>query len=103
MGAQPFGAIAQPQEAVCAGYNFQIVYHPGKQSGKPNALSCQADHTDIPPIPQSMLPKPIFANIAMVTPKKELQQQIESSLDQDKSLEEILTFLQNESKAPTSI
>ncbi|KAF8752473.1 hypothetical protein RHS01_07694, partial [Rhizoctonia solani] len=86
-----------------AGYNFQIVYRPGKQSGKPDALSQQADHADIPPEPQSMLPDPVFANIALVTPEKELQQQIESSLDQDKSLEEILQFLQNKSKAPPSI
>ncbi|KAF8753927.1 hypothetical protein RHS01_06729 [Rhizoctonia solani] len=53
-----------------AGYNFQIVYRPGKQS---------------------------------VTPEKELQRQIEAALDQDESLEEILQFLQNESKAPPSI
>ncbi|KAF8749397.1 Chromo (CHRromatin Organization MOdifier) domain [Rhizoctonia solani] len=44
-----------------------------------------------------------FANVALVTPKKELQRQIEAALDQDKSLEEILQFLQNESKAPPSI
>ncbi|GAB1527678.1 hypothetical protein RhiTH_010866 [Rhizoctonia solani] len=50
-----------------------------------------------------MLPDPVFANIALVLPKKELQRQIESSLDQDKSLEEILQFLQNKSKAPPSI
>ncbi|QRW21775.1 integrase core domain protein [Rhizoctonia solani] len=50
-----------------------------------------------------MLPAPIFANIAIVTPKKELQRQIEAALDQDKSLEEILQFLQNKSKAPPSI
>ncbi|QRW17967.1 Retrotransposable element Tf2 protein [Rhizoctonia solani] len=86
-----------------AGYNFQIVYQPRKQLGKPDALSQCTDLTDIPPAPQTMLPYPVFANIALVTPKKELQHQIESSLDQDKSLEEILTFLQNESKAPTSI
>ncbi|QRW20392.1 Retrotransposable element Tf2 protein [Rhizoctonia solani] len=47
-----------------------------------------------------MLPDPIFANVALVTPKKELQRQIEAALDQDKSLEEILQFLQNKSKAP---
>ncbi|QRW22529.1 Retrotransposable element Tf2 protein [Rhizoctonia solani] len=86
-----------------AGYNFQIVYRPGKQSGKPDALSQRADHADIPLEPQSMLPDPVFANIALVTPEKELQQQIKSSLDQDKSLEEILQFLQNKSKAPPSI
>ncbi|QRW26197.1 Retrotransposable element Tf2 protein [Rhizoctonia solani] len=86
-----------------AGYNFQIVYRPGKQSGKLDALSQQSDHINIPPEPQSMLPDPVFANIALVTPEKELQCQIESSLDQDKSLEEILQFLQNKSRAPPSI
>ncbi|QRW25068.1 Retrotransposable element Tf2 protein [Rhizoctonia solani] len=50
-----------------------------------------------------MLPNPVFANIALVTPKKELQQQIKAALDQGKSLEEILQFLQNKSKAPPSI
>ncbi|QRW25743.1 Retrotransposable element Tf2 protein [Rhizoctonia solani] len=40
-----------------------------------------------------MLPKPVFANLAFVTPEKELQCQIEAALDQDKSLEEILQFL----------
>ncbi|QRW20758.1 Retrotransposable element Tf2 protein [Rhizoctonia solani] len=86
-----------------AGYNFQIIYRPGKQLGKPDALSQQLDHADIPPEPQSMLPGPVFANVALVTLEKELQRQIESSLDQDKSLEEILQFLQNKSKAPPSI
>ncbi|KAF8679839.1 hypothetical protein RHS04_03732 [Rhizoctonia solani] len=86
-----------------AGYNFQIVYRPGKQSGKPNALSQQSDHADIPPANQTMLPNPIFANVALVTPEKELQRQIKGTLDQDKLLEEILQFLQNESKAPPSI
>ncbi|KAF8752080.1 hypothetical protein RHS01_08077 [Rhizoctonia solani] len=83
-----------------AGYNFQIVYRPGKQSGKPDALSRRSDHADIPPDAQTMLPSPVFANVALVTPEKELQRQIELSLDQDESLEEILHFLQNESKAP---
>ncbi|KAF8748062.1 hypothetical protein RHS01_11083 [Rhizoctonia solani] len=86
-----------------AGYNFQIVYCPGKQSGKPDALSRQSDHANIPPASQTMLPDPVFANTALVIPEKELQRQIEASLDQDESLEEILQFLQNESKAPLSI
>ncbi|QRW22949.1 Retrotransposable element Tf2 protein [Rhizoctonia solani] len=86
-----------------AGYNFQIVYRPGKQSGKPDALSRRSDHADVPPAAQTMLPDPIFANVALVLPEKELQQRIELSLDQDESLEEILQFLQNESKAPPSI
>ncbi|QRW22908.1 hypothetical protein RhiXN_07944 [Rhizoctonia solani] len=50
-----------------------------------------------------MLLEPVFGNVALVTPKKELQCQIESTLDQDESLGEILQFLQNESKAPPSI
>ncbi|QRW23994.1 Retrotransposable element Tf2 protein [Rhizoctonia solani] len=86
-----------------AGYNFQIVYRPGKQSGKPDTLSRRSDHANIPPDAQTMLPDPVFANVALVTPEKELQRQIELSLDQDESLEEILQFLQNESKAPPSI
>ncbi|KAF8750799.1 hypothetical protein RHS01_09192 [Rhizoctonia solani] len=52
---------------------------------------------------QTMLPNPVFANVALVTPEKELQRQIEASLDQDESLEEILQFLQNKSKAPPTI
>ncbi|KAF8751589.1 hypothetical protein RHS01_08361 [Rhizoctonia solani] len=48
-----------------AGYNFQIVYRPGKQSGKPNALSRRADHANIPPDAQTMLPNPVFANVAL--------------------------------------
>ncbi|QRW22613.1 Retrotransposable element Tf2 protein [Rhizoctonia solani] len=86
-----------------AGYNFQIVYRPGKQSGKPDALSRQSNHADIPPDNQTMLPNPICVNVAVVMPKKELQRQIEAALDQDKSLEEILQFLQKKSKAPPSI
>ncbi|KAF8748329.1 hypothetical protein RHS01_10931 [Rhizoctonia solani] len=86
-----------------ARYNFQIVYCPGKQSGKPDALSCQSNHANTPPDNQTMLPNPIFVNVAIITPKKELQRQIEAALDQDKSLEEILQFLQNKSKAPPSI
>ncbi|QRW18523.1 Retrotransposable element Tf2 protein [Rhizoctonia solani] len=101
--SQTFNRCHARWHLLLAGYNFQIVYRPGKQSGKPDALSQQADHADVPPEPQSMLPDPVFANIALVTPEKELQQQIELSLDQDKSLEEILQFLQNKSKAPPSI
>ncbi|QRW22889.1 Retrotransposable element Tf2 protein [Rhizoctonia solani] len=86
-----------------ARYNFQIIYCPGKQSGKPDTLSRQSDHADIPPAAQTMLPDPVFANVALVTPEKELQRQIEASLDQDESLEEILQFLQNQSRAPPSI
>ncbi|QRW15583.1 Retrotransposable element Tf2 protein [Rhizoctonia solani] len=101
--SQTFNRRHAQWHLLLAGYNFQIVYCPGKQSGKPDALSCQANHANIPPANQTMLPAPVFANVAIVIPKKELQRQIKAALDQDKSLEEILQFLQNKSKAPPSI
>ncbi|QRW19985.1 Retrotransposable element Tf2 protein [Rhizoctonia solani] len=101
--SQTFNCRHAQWHLLLTGYNFQIVYQPGKQTGKPDALSRQSNHADIPPEPQSMLPNPVFANTTLVLPEKELQRQIKLSLDQDKSLEEILQFLQNESKAPPSI
>ncbi|QRW17416.1 Retrotransposable element Tf2 protein [Rhizoctonia solani] len=101
--SQTFNRCHARWHLLLAGYNFQIVYRPGKQSGKPDALSRHADHANIPPAAQTMLPDPVFANVALVTPEKELQRQIKASLDQDESLEEILQFLQNKSKAPPSI
>jgi hypothetical protein len=85
-----------------ASYHFRIHYRPGKQSGKPDALSRRPDHLDIAPEPQIMLPKEIFTSIAM-EPETKLQNQIEKLLDQDESLEENLTFLQQGSNAPAYI
>ncbi|CEL53446.1 hypothetical protein RSOLAG1IB_11378 [Rhizoctonia solani AG-1 IB] len=79
------------------------MYRPGKQSTKPDALSRRADHLDIPPSDQSMLPESVFANIALILPEKEIQARIEKSLDQDESLSEILEHLQNKSSALASI
>jgi hypothetical protein len=56
-----------------AGFHFQIMYRPGKQSTKPDALSRRADHLDIPPSNQSMLPDSLFANVALILPEKEIQ------------------------------
>ncbi|CCO35049.1 Retrotransposable element Tf2 155 kDa protein type 1 [Rhizoctonia solani AG-1 IB] len=86
-----------------AGFHFQIMYRPGKQSTKPDALSRRADHLDIPPADQSMLPESVFANVSLILPEKEIQSRIEQSLDQDESLTEILEHLRNESTAPASI
>ncbi|CEL62351.1 Retrotransposable element Tf2 155 kDa protein type 1 OS=Schizosaccharomyces pombe (strain 972 / ATCC 24843) GN=Tf2-1 PE=4 SV=1 [Rhizoctonia solani AG-1 IB] len=86
-----------------AGFHFQIMYRPGKQSTKPDALSRRADHLDIPPADQSMLPESVFANVSLILPEKEIQACIEKSLDQDESLSEILEHSQNESSAPASI
>ncbi|GAB1528393.1 Retrotransposable element Tf2 protein [Rhizoctonia solani] len=61
------------------------------------------NHANVPPADQTMLPDPVFANVVLVLPEKELQHQVKLSLDQDKSLEEVLQFLQNKSKALPSI
>jgi hypothetical protein len=86
-----------------AGFHFQIMYHPGKQSTKPDALSRQADHLDIPPANQSMLPESVFANIALILPEKEVQIRIKKALDQDKSHTEILEYFHHKSTAPPSV
>ncbi|CCO35747.1 Retrotransposable element Tf2 155 kDa protein type 1 [Rhizoctonia solani AG-1 IB] len=86
-----------------ADFNFRIMYRPGKQSGKPDALSQRSDHADIPPDNQSMLSPTIFSNIATVCPKKDIQREIEASLHLDESLDKILAHLQDESKAPPSV
>jgi hypothetical protein len=86
-----------------AGFHFQIMYRPGKQSTKPDALSRCADHLDIPPADQSMLPELVFANTALILPEKEIQSRIEKCLDQDESLTGILEFFQHKSTAPPSV
>ncbi|CEL59204.1 hypothetical protein RSOLAG1IB_03137 [Rhizoctonia solani AG-1 IB] len=86
-----------------AGFHFQIMYRPGKQSTKPDALSRRADHLDVPPADQAMLPESVFANVSLILPKKEIQSRIKKSLDQDESLSEILDHLRNESTAPASV
>jgi hypothetical protein len=57
---------------------------------------------DLPPEPQIILPKEIFASVA-TEPEAQLQIRIEKLLDHDESLEEILEFLQNGSNAPAYI
>jgi hypothetical protein len=50
-----------------------------------------------------MLPPTVFANIATVRPKRDIQREIEASLHLDESLDKILAHLQDESKAPPSV
>ncbi|CEL63538.1 hypothetical protein RSOLAG1IB_10839 [Rhizoctonia solani AG-1 IB] len=79
------------------------MYRPRKQSTKPDALLQHADHLDIPPADQSMLPESVFANTALILPEKEVQSRIEKALDQDKSLIEILEYFRQKSTAPPSV
>ncbi|KAF8749433.1 Encoded by [Rhizoctonia solani] len=72
-------------------FNFEIHYRPGKQSGKPDALSRQSDYVDTSPEPEVMLPAEVFAN----TSEEELEivTEIRSKLREDPSLEPIIQFL----------
>ncbi|CCO35936.1 hypothetical protein RSOLAG1IB_11869 [Rhizoctonia solani AG-1 IB] len=101
--SQTFNRCHAHWHLLLAGFHFQIMYHPGKQSTKPDALSCRADHLDIPPTDQSMLPESVFANTALILPEKEVQSRIEKALDQDESLIEILEYFRHESTAPPSV
>ncbi|KEP45888.1 putative Transposon Tf2-1 polyprotein, partial [Rhizoctonia solani 123E] len=86
-----------------ANFTFHIHYQPGKQSGKPDALSRRSDHSDIEEPPQIMLPTEIFALIAEVQTETELQDCIQEALEKDESLTEILQFLRREGPAPPSV
>ncbi|KAF8756857.1 hypothetical protein RHS01_03817 [Rhizoctonia solani] len=72
-------------------FNFEIHYCPGKQSGKPDALSRRSDYTDTPQEPEVMLPAEVFAN----TSEEELEivTEIRNKLREDPSLEPIIQFL----------
>ncbi|KAF8751163.1 hypothetical protein RHS01_08782 [Rhizoctonia solani] len=83
-------------------FNFKIHYRPGKQSGKPDALSRRSDYVDTPPNPEVMLPAEVFAN----TSEEELNivSEIRTKLRDDPSLEPIIKFLTEDAdNAPLSI
>ncbi|QRW24341.1 Retrotransposable element Tf2 protein [Rhizoctonia solani] len=83
-------------------FNFEIHYCPGKQSGKPDALSRRSDYVDTSPEPEVMLPAEVFAK----TSEEELEivTEIRSKLREDPSLEPIIQFLTEDAdNAPPSI
>ncbi|KAF8756469.1 hypothetical protein RHS01_04227, partial [Rhizoctonia solani] len=83
-------------------FNFEIHYRPGKQSGKPDALSRRLDYVDTSPELEVMLPTEVFAN----TSEEELEivTEIRSKLREDPSLESIIQFLTEDAdNAPPSI
>ncbi|KAF8750509.1 hypothetical protein RHS01_09319 [Rhizoctonia solani] len=83
-------------------FNFEIHYCPGKQSGKPDALSRQSDYVDTPPEPEVMLPEEVFANTS--EEEAEIVTEIRSRLREDPSLEPIIQFLTEDAEnAPPSI
>ncbi|CUA70761.1 Transposon Tf2-11 polyprotein [Rhizoctonia solani] len=83
--------------------NLEIHYRPGKQSGKPDALSRRSDHGDVPPEPQTMLPMEVFANLGEIPEESSLEDVIRDQIDKDESLSEILAFLERNGPAPPSV
>ncbi|QRW26250.1 Retrotransposable element Tf2 protein [Rhizoctonia solani] len=83
-------------------FNFEIHYCPGKQSGKPDALSRRLDYTDSPQEPEIMLPAEVFANTSEA--ELEIVTEIQGKLKEDPSLEPIIQFLSEDAdNAPPSI
>ncbi|KAF8694100.1 hypothetical protein RHS03_08246, partial [Rhizoctonia solani] len=91
MQAQTFNHRHAQWRTFLSNFNFEIHYCPGKQSGKPDALSRQSDYVDTPPEPEVMLPAEVFAN----TTEEELEivTEVCSKLREDPSLDPIIQFL----------
>ncbi|QRW18359.1 Retrotransposable element Tf2 protein [Rhizoctonia solani] len=102
MQARTFNCRHARWQIFLSNFNFEIHYCPGKQSGKPNALSRQSDYMEEPQEPEIMLPAKVFAN----TSEEELEivTEIRSKLREDPSLETIIQFLTEDAEnAPPSI
>ncbi|KAF8757571.1 hypothetical protein RHS01_03655 [Rhizoctonia solani] len=83
-------------------FNFEIHYCPGKQSGKPDALSRRSDYINAPQEPEIMLPSEVFANTSEA--ELEIVTEIRGKLKDDPSLEPIIQFLTEDAdNAPPSI
>ncbi|QRW21153.1 Retrotransposable element Tf2 protein [Rhizoctonia solani] len=91
MQARTFNRRHARWQTFLSDFNFEIHYCPGKQSGKPDALSRRLDYTDLPTEPEVMLPSEVFAN----TTEEELEivTEICSKLREDPSLDQIIQFL----------
>ncbi|QRW15820.1 Retrotransposable element Tf2 protein [Rhizoctonia solani] len=102
MQARTFNRQHARWRVFLSNFNFEIHYRPGKQSGKPDALSRRPDYVDIPPEPEVMLPAEVFANTS--EEEVEIVMDICSKLREDPSLEPIIKFLTEDvNDAPPSI
>ncbi|KAF8756697.1 hypothetical protein RHS01_04274 [Rhizoctonia solani] len=100
--AQTFNCRHARWQIFLSNFNFEIHYCPGKQSGKPDALSRRSDYTDKPQEPEIMLPAEVFANT--LEEELEIVMEICSKLREDPSLEQIIQFLTEDAdNAPPSI
>lgn len=90
---------------IIASYNFQIHYHPGKQSDKLDAPSRREDYRDVPDKPQTMLSQQHFAAALQELPVEgEIQGSIQRAIHLDLSLEAVLEFMLRDHRAtPASV
>ncbi|KAF8701563.1 hypothetical protein RHS03_06511, partial [Rhizoctonia solani] len=102
MQARTFNCRHARWRIFLSNFNFKIHYCPGKQSGKPDALSRRLDYTDKPKEPEIMLPEEVFAN--SLEEELEIVTKIQGKLREDPSLEPIIQFLTEDAdNAPPSI
>ncbi|QRW17963.1 Retrotransposable element Tf2 protein [Rhizoctonia solani] len=102
MQARTFNQRHARWRVFLSNFNFEIHYRPGKQSGKPDALSRRLDYVDNPQEPEVMLPPEVFANTA--EEELEIVMDICAKLKEDPSLEPIIKFLTEDAdNAPPSI
>lgn len=89
-----------------ADYDFVIAYRPGKQSEKPDELSRRADHQESDEtLPGQVMLKPsTFVQLNTLEPLWEIEDRIRVAIQDDQSLEAILTFLSSDpGKAPKTV
>ncbi|KAJ1307079.1 hypothetical protein OPQ81_001198 [Rhizoctonia solani] len=87
---------------ILASYNFMICYRPGKLSQKPDILSRCPDHLALEPTPQILLPESIFQS-ASAEISASFTEKLHDALQEDPSLDIIVTALSDASSLPHSI
>ncbi|QRW26408.1 Retrotransposable element Tf2 protein [Rhizoctonia solani] len=93
MQAQTFNQRHACWQIFMSNFNFEIHYCPGKQSGKPDALSRRLDYTDTPQEPEVMLPPEFFANTGTLEEELVITEEICTLIEEDPLLEPIICFL----------
>jgi hypothetical protein len=83
-------------------YNFVIAYRPGKQSQKPDALSRRADHMQIEPDEQVVLPNSQFQGFA-TTLSTPFLDRVMKAFPKDPSLDIILAAVTAPAQLPQSV
>jgi hypothetical protein len=87
---------------VLAPYNFVITYRPRKQSQKPDVLSRRADHMQLEPEAQVMLPNSQFEGLS-TTLSAPFLGRVKEALSEDPSLDIILAAITEPAQLPQSV